>query len=137
MNIFAQMGLRLRDQFNALKAFILLSLTTAIDSLKDSIIDPTTGKFRVSLLPAASIVDVYTVNSIAEMLGLNATLPVDGKAERGDMIIVLDAVNGDKTYILQGVDSTVIGSYQEIKTPFGALIGTYSDFLTAFETGLN
>jgi|JI10StandDraft_1071094.scaffolds.fasta_scaffold157308_1 hypothetical protein len=46
-------------------------------------------------------------------------------------------VNGDKTFILQGIDPAVIGSFVEIKNPLGAQFGTYSDFLTAFETGLN
>lgn len=137
MNILQQLATRIRDQFNALRALVLLAITTAIDALRAEIIDPATGKLKTSLVPALSIVDVFTVNSEAEMLGLNATLPVDGKLERGDHVIVLDAVNGDKTFILQGIDPAVIGSFVEIKNPLGAQFGTYSDFLTAFETGLN
>lgn len=133
MNILQQIGIRLRDKINAVIAADQLAITT----LREEILDTSTGKLKSSLLPALAIVDVFTVNSITEMLGLNATLPADGKMERGDHVIVIDAVNGDKTYILQGTDSTSIASYVEIKNPQGAQFGTYSDFLTAFETGLN
>lgn len=131
MNILQQLATRIRDQFNALKALVLLAITTAIDALRAEIIDPATGKLKTSLVPALSIVDVFTVNSEAEMLGLNATLPVDAKLERGDHVNPFGRCKWWQNFHLTRLDPSVIGSYVEIKNPLGAQFGTYSDFLTA------
>ncbi len=65
-----------------------------------------TGKLPTSLLPPLSTTEVYTVNSQAAMLALNA--------QRGDVAVRSDV---RLNYILGGEDPTVLANWVEFLTP--------------------
>ena len=65
-----------------------------------------TGKVPQSQLPSIALVDTNVVASQAAMLALTA--------ETGDIAIRTDL---NKTFILAGIDPSVIGDWQEMLTP--------------------
>jgi hypothetical protein len=68
------------------------------------------GKIPSAQVPAIAITDSFVVASQAAMLALSA--------QTGDVAIRTDQ---NKTYILQGADPTVLGNWQELRTPTDAV----------------
>lgn len=80
-------------------ADLLAMLGTDIATLTD-------GKLTPSQVPAIAVTDTFVVNSESEMLALTA--------EIGDVCVRTDET---KTYILQGLDSTILSHWRHLESP--------------------
>jgi len=69
------------------------------------------GKLTASQVPAIAVTDTFVVASQVAMLALSA-------AETGDVAVRTDI---NKSFILKGVDYSVIGDWQELLTPTDAV----------------
>lgn len=83
----------------------LLGVASGVATLDGS------GKLPVSQLPATAISDTFVVASQVAMLALTA--------QTGDVAVRTDL---NKSFILRGPDSTVLGDWQELLTPTDAVL---------------
>lgn len=104
------------------------------------------GKIALAQLPAITITDTYVVASEVDMLAL--------VVEKGDVAVRTDL---SKTFILSSEPASTLANWQELVSPtspvqsfntrVGAVtlteldvtdvLGTYAEFITAFETALD
>lgn len=101
------------------------------------------GKILENAIPSKGITSTYPVGSVSDMLNLKNTLAAltpPKTIEEGDVAVVSDPVNGDKSFILSSGDPEIFASWIPLKfslTSDSVLdLGNYNDFVTAFEAGL-
>lgn len=83
----------------------------ALSEIGVSIAQLVNGVIPAAQLPPVAITDVFVVNTEAAMLALTA--------QPGDVAVRTDVL---KTFILKGVNSSVLSSWQELPTPIDTIL---------------